>query len=208
MKRIFIDMDGVICDYFSHARKSIERSPRQKYPQSQWGFFLDIPEIENAVKSINHLKNFYDVRILTRPSINNLNCFSEKAKWVLDHLGFEMLEKLIISSDKSIVKGEYLIDDQNNANQDKFEGKWIKFGSSEFPNWNSVIAYFLSEISNEKQNLCENIIGKSRDCLKKIEYEVRIFDDNGSITPLDPIINYNRLNIRIFKDLIDYAYFG
>ena len=61
MKRIFIDMDGVICDYFLHARNSLEKSPRQKYPQSQWGFFLDIPEIENAVKSfynkIEYIRN-------------------------------------------------------------------------------------------------------------------------------------------------------
>lgn len=140
-KRIYVDMDGVLCDFYGSAKKALTETPQQRFPQSQWGFFLKLPEIKNAVESINILKHKYDVWILTRPSSRNVNCYTEKAQWIWDHLGFDMLEKLIISSDKSLVKGDYLIDDQNNANQDKFEGEWIQFGSDKFPDWEHIIKY-------------------------------------------------------------------
>lgn len=138
-------MDGVLCDFYGAARKAIMETPEQKYPQSKWGFFLKLEEIPNAIKSVKELSKKHDVWILTRPSFRNVNCYTEKAQWVWDHLGFEFLEKTIFSPDKSIVIGDYLIDDQNNANQDKFGGKWIKFGSEEFPDWVSVINFFENE---------------------------------------------------------------
>jgi len=142
-KIVYVDMDGVLCDFYGAARREIRENPEQKFPQSRWGFFLTLEEIPNSINSINLLKEKYDVRILTKPSERNLNCFTEKAQWILDHLGFDMVKKLIFSSDKSIVKGDYLIDDQNNANQDKFEGEWIEFNSKKFPDWESVIKYLM-----------------------------------------------------------------
>lgn len=48
-----------------------------------------------------------------------------------------------MSHDKSLLKGDYLIDDGDNANQNKFEGELIKFGSDKFPNWQVVLDYLL-----------------------------------------------------------------
>ena len=142
-KRIYVDMDGVLCDFYGAYKKSIERYPEQKYPQASWGYFLKLEEIKDAVESFKKLQEKYDVWILTRPSFRNVNCFTEKAQWVWDHLGFDVLEKTIMSGDKSLLKGDYLIDDQNGAGQDKFEGEWIHFGSEKFPNWKSVIDYLI-----------------------------------------------------------------
>ena len=202
-------MDGVICDFYGNAKKAIQENPNQKFPQSQWGFFLKLPEVKDSINSINNLKEKYDVWILTRPSARNVNCYTEKAQWIWDHLGFDMLEKLIISSDKSLVKGDYLIDDQNNANQDKFEGEWIKFGSDKFPDWSAVSSYLLNNLELDKQKLCESLIGKKESDLSSIKYETRIFEKNGSILHTREIkIDYNRLNIRISNNIINYAYFG
>lgn len=200
-------MDGVLCDFFSASRKSLRENPDQKFPQSQWGFFLKLNEIENAIQSINILKEKYDVWILTRPSVKNVNCYTEKAQWIWDHLGFDMVQKLIISCDKSLLKGDYLIDDQNNANQDKFEGTWIEFGSSKFPNWDYITKYLLNQLDVDKQKMCEDLVGKHKDYLNKInQYEIRVFGTGTS--KLDTKINFNRLNIRIKNNVIDYAYFG
>jgi hypothetical protein len=207
MKRIYVDMDGVLCDFFSASRKARKENPDQKFPQSQWGFFLKLPEIENAIESVNILKEKYDVWILTRPSIKNVNCFTEKAQWIWDHLGFDMLEKLIISSDKSLLKGDYLIDDQNNANQDKFEGTWIEFGSNKFPDWIYITKYLLNQLDVDKQKFCEYLIGKNKSLLTGYDGDVRMFGSTGSTKP-DLKINFNRLNIRLNGDVIDYAYFG
>lgn len=142
-KRIYIDMDGVLCNCQKAVDEHLFNNPNQKYPQSKWGFFLKLEEMPDAVESFNKLKEKYDVYILTRPSFRNVNSFTEKAQWVWDHLGFEALQHTIMCGDKSLVKGDYLIDDTDRAGQKEFEGEFIKFGSEEYPDWKSVIKYLL-----------------------------------------------------------------
>jgi 5'(3')-deoxyribonucleotidase len=143
MMRVYIDMDGVLCDFYGAVMKHKNQNPKQPYPQSKWGFFLKLEPIDGAIDAVNKLKENYDVWILTRPSFMNINCYSEKAQWVLDHLGYDMLEKTILCGDKSLVKGHYLIDDQGNAGQENFEGEWIHFGTTKYPNWDEVLKYLL-----------------------------------------------------------------
>ena len=38
---------------------------------------------------------------------------------------------------------DFLIDDRPNNGAKNFEGKWIHFGSEDFPDWSSVIKYLL-----------------------------------------------------------------
>lgn len=142
-KIVYVDMDGVLCDFYGAVKKALIQNPKQKYPQSKWGFFLKLEEIEGAIDGFKKLQEKYDVWILTRPSFMNVNCYTEKAQWVWDHLGYDVLEKTIIAGDKSLLIGDYLIDDQNNANQDKFKGEWIHFNSDKFKNWNDVIQYLM-----------------------------------------------------------------
>ena len=136
-------MDGVLCNFFKAALEALRKNPEQKYPHSQWGFFLKLEEIPGAIESVNKLKEKYDVWILTRPSFHNVNCFTEKAQWIWDHLGFDMVKKTIMAGDKSLLKGDYLIDDTNTAGQPDFEGEWIHFGSENFKNWNDVLKYLM-----------------------------------------------------------------
>lgn len=142
-KRIYVDLDGVLCNFYKAAKKALTDNPLQKYPQSQWGFFLKLEEMSGAIESFKKLQEKYDVWILTRPSFRNVNCYTEKAQWVWDHLGYDVLEKTILCGDKSLLKGDYLIDDQINANQELFEGELIRFGSDEFKNWEKVLEYLL-----------------------------------------------------------------
>jgi len=132
-KRLYIDMDGVLCNFKKAFIKERKNNPNQPYPQSKWGFFLNLEEIPNAIRSFKILQEKYDVWILTRPSFNNVNCFSEKAQWVWDHLGYDVLEKTIMSGDKSLLKGDYLIDDMDGNGQSNFEGEWLHFGSKNYP---------------------------------------------------------------------------
>lgn len=146
-KRIFVDMDGVLCDFFGPFLKSREENPGLKYPHSKIGYFKTLEPIPGAIEAFNELKKHYDVWILTRPSFKNIHCFTEKAEWVLEFLGYDVLEKLIICGDKSLLKGDYLIDDNGQHGQRDFEGEWIEFASKEFPDWTSVTDYL---IKNEK----------------------------------------------------------
>ena len=38
-KIVYVDMDGVLCDFADAHRQALERQPEIAYPQSQYGFF-------------------------------------------------------------------------------------------------------------------------------------------------------------------------
>jgi len=145
MTIIYVDMDGVLCDYITAATKAIVNNPAIQFPQSQYGFFTKLDPIQNAIRSYKRLcahLNF-DVYILTKPSYQNPLCYTEKRMWVEKYLGFTAVENLIICGHKNLLIGEYLIDDFiDGAGQDKFLGTHIHFGSSEYPNWYSIMQYF------------------------------------------------------------------
>jgi 5'(3')-deoxyribonucleotidase len=83
-------MDGVLCDFKKLYNSELESNPSQPYPQSQFGFFMNLESIPFAIDSINHLQKHFDVWILTRPSVQNLSCYTEKAQWIRKHLGMDI----------------------------------------------------------------------------------------------------------------------
>lgn len=144
--KIFVDMDNVLCDFVKLYLQWKKEHPEITFPQSQFGFFSNMEPVPGAIEAFKKLEKHFDVYILTRPSIYNLMCYTEKADWVKRHLGFHVLENLIICCDKSMVKGlnGFLIDDDTKAGQLDFEGEHIHFKTDKFPDWPSVIKY-LSE---------------------------------------------------------------
>lgn len=138
-KIILVDMDNVLCDFDKAHKQAILKTSGIKFPQSQYKFFENLEKIENSIESVNLLKTKYKVYILTRPSIQNPLCYTENRNWIEKHLGLDMLNNLIISCDKTMVKGDYLIDDNIQKGIFKPEWKLLKFGTSEYPDWNSII---------------------------------------------------------------------
>jgi 5'-nucleotidase len=143
---LYIDMDDVLCQFSEAQTKALKQNPAIGFPQSQYGFFRKLKPMENAISSVQRLRESkrFEVYILTAPSIRNPLCYSEKREWVENHLGIKMVERLIISPNKGLNKGDYLIDDHTSGRgQEGFEGKLIHFGSDEFPDWKTVIDYFI-----------------------------------------------------------------
>lgn len=138
IKRVYIDMDDVLADFTSAFIK--RKDGTLPYPQSKYGFFLGLEPIKGGLEAVKILRSKYDVWILTRPSIHNPLCYTEKRVWVENHLGMEMVERLILSPDKSLLKGDYLIDDHQHPG---FEGELIQFGYDPYPNWDSVLKYLM-----------------------------------------------------------------
>ncbi|KPA11151.1 5'-nucleotidase [Candidatus Magnetomorum sp. HK-1] len=63
----------------------------------------------------------------------------EKRIWIENYFDYNFTKKLIICSNKGLLKGDLLIDDNiEGRGQESFEGKIIHFGSSDFPDWQSV----------------------------------------------------------------------
>ena len=143
-------MDEVLCDY-SRSFNYIQKTYDVKYPQSLYGFFKKLKPKEDAIESANFLfqQDIFDVYILTAPSVHNPMCYTEKRVWVEDHLGMDFVQKLIISPNKGLNRGDYLIDDHaTGRGQEGFQGKFIHFGQEEFPDWKTVMNFF-----KEKYNL-------------------------------------------------------
>ncbi len=146
-KVVYIDLDDTTCDYTLRKNEFTELFPEVTYPQSTIGFFEDLEPIDYSLCCIAQIIDCgkYDVWIATAPSVKNLHCYSEKAKWVLDYLGEEMQEKMIIINDKSKLKGDFLIDDlEAGKGQENFEGELIVYGSDKWQTWIDITVYLVN----------------------------------------------------------------
>lgn len=143
MKTIYVDMDDVLCAFTKASNEHIRLCPDIKFPQSQYGFFRGLEPIDGGIEFMQRMLRdpCYDIYILTAPSTYNPLCYTEKAEWVKHHLGMAFVERLIISPNKSLLIGDYLIDDHvTGRGQDKFIGELIHF-----KNWNDVNNIFKEE---------------------------------------------------------------
>ena len=139
---IYIEIDDVLCDFSEAYNQALINNPDIKYPQSQYGFFTEIKPKEGAIDATQRIESSKDFEtyILTAPSTRNPLCYTEKRVWIEKWLGYSFVKKLIICSNKGLLKGDILIDDNiSGRGQENFEGRIIHFGSSQFPDWSSVI---------------------------------------------------------------------
>ena len=147
MKRIvYVDMDGVLCDFENAVDRARKTDPDELYPHSAAGFYRSLMPLPGALEAMDRMLSSpdLDLYILTAPSVYNPLCYTEKRLWVEDHLGFEMTKRLIISPDKSLLNGDVLIDDNVNGHgQDRFGGTLVQFGSEVYPNWKSILTSLL-----------------------------------------------------------------
>lgn len=138
--RILVDMDGVIANwgatwddaldsYGEHAA-DIPRTPtrppststraapttrRRSSPRSSTspGFYRHIAPIDGARTALKGLlRAGHDVRIVTSPWVSNPTCASDKLNWVVEHYGSRWAQRVIITTDKTLVRGDILIDDK------------------------------------------------------------------------------------------------
>ncbi len=130
-------MDNTLCNFSKEYYRL--KSDTCYYPQSQYGFFRNLEPMEDAIVSYKTLEEHFDVYILTAPSVHNPLCYTEKREWVEKHLGFDVCKKLIISPNKALFKGDYLIDDNIHEG---FNGEHIHFGT-DFKNWEAVLDYLI-----------------------------------------------------------------
>lgn len=137
----YVDMDDTLCDFAGQAYIDVKLNPAIRYPQATYGFFTKLKPLPDAIESMHELVAMgHDVWILTRPSVLNPLCYTEKRVWVENHLGLDFCHRLILCPDKARVgsEGDILIDDMV---WDYFKGEQIIFGSPEFKNWKSIMEY-------------------------------------------------------------------
>lgn len=134
-KIVYVDLDGVLADYDKAKEGKTEEERRAP------GFFEGLEPINGGLDSFKKLSEHYDMYFLSTAPWSNIHALSEKRVWVEKHLGDYAFKKLILSHNKGLLKGDYLIDDRIANGVDGFEGEHIHFGTPKFPNWESIVDY-------------------------------------------------------------------
>ncbi|WP_164078385.1 5' nucleotidase, NT5C type [Alteromonas facilis] len=157
MKRkltVYVDMDNVLVD-FPSAFPKLPPEILKKYDNrldEVEGIFSLMEPIEGAIDSFNELSTICDTYILSTSPWENPSAWSDKLLWVKKHLGKAAYKRLILSHNKHLNEGDYLIDDRTANGADRFKGTHIHFGKEEFPNWHSVMKH-MRHVANGGLNI-------------------------------------------------------
>jgi 5'(3')-deoxyribonucleotidase len=143
---IYIDRDGVVANF---AKKWTEMYGKEldlyHIPPTPNGFYSDLEVIPNSKNAIKKLSEHFDVYFLSTAEWNNISSWSDKRIWIEKHFGKYAHKRLILSHNKSLHIGKYLIDDRAIDTNLAFTGEFIHFGSAQFPNWSSVVNYIFTK---------------------------------------------------------------
>lgn len=136
---VLVDMDGVMCkwqemydallrQHYPHIPvfpfDQVTRFKTQSFYADEYraeiaemmnmkGFYRNLEPMDGSVQALHMMKEAgIDVFLCTAPYVTNKTCASEKMEWVEEHLGSTWLNRTIITSDKTLVRGDVLIDDK------------------------------------------------------------------------------------------------
>jgi len=130
---VLLDMDGVIVDWdagFREAwgsRSSIDRTvsyymedcvPPAYRDEAlavlhEEGFFLNLPPMKGSIAAAKAMvAKGYRVLFCTSPVQTSQHCAGEKFEWIRKHFGEEWVKRIVLTSDKTPVRGDVLIDDK------------------------------------------------------------------------------------------------
>lgn len=145
-KRLFIDMDGCIVDFVSGIWALNEDAYRfwhGRYDEHPMIFEMMKP-MPGAIGAYKELCKHYDVYTLSTSPWDNPNAASQKIAWMKKYLPEESYKRVILSHNKHLCHGDYLIDDRLVNGAAEFPGEHLHFGKgNRFPDWDSILEYLL-----------------------------------------------------------------
>lgn len=139
MSRILVDLDDTIAEWSGRFDRGLDARPdtdgiRRSRDQtgfslfdghtreqkliirevlSEPNFYAELEPIPGALEAIYQMdEEGHEVFIVTSPWVSNPTCASDKLRWVEKHLGTSWGGRTIITSDKTIVRGDVLFDDK------------------------------------------------------------------------------------------------
>ena len=148
-KVVYIDMDGVLVDLVGEVYKKYVHAlggddfDIGKIVDQDADLFYDAAPIEGAINAFKLLFNDprFEPYFLSTAPWANPESWKAKRVWLDKHVGHTANRRLILSHNKNLLMGDYLIDDRDNNGAAEFKGEHIKFGTKPFETWERVINY-------------------------------------------------------------------
>jgi 5'(3')-deoxyribonucleotidase len=155
---IYIDMDGVLCgdphpskieELCQNNKKLLKRIRRSK---SHWSsipnIFLHLPIKDGAKEAFEFISEHFESYIVSCPTRDNLTSYTHKAEWIKEHLGYDVLDRLVLTRHKDLLKSDdttrretYIIDDRLVKGVTEYGEYHIHFGTERYPNWDAVVNF-------------------------------------------------------------------
>ena len=149
-KKLYVDMDGVLVDFKSGIDRLTEWERREyegRYDDCP-GIFARMEPMPGAVEGFKELAKHYDIYILSTSPWKNPTAPSDKLAWVKKHFGdgpdSPAYKRLILSHNKGLNKGEFIIDDRDKHGVAEFGDGHIHFRTDpRFPDWRTVVEHLI-----------------------------------------------------------------
>ena len=139
-------MDNVLVDFRS-SFKFLDTDIKTKFHgnlDNVPNIFSKMTPLEGAIESYIRLSDKYDTYILSTAPWDNPTAWSDKLKWVKHYIGEKAKKRLILSHNKHLNLGEYLIDDRPKNGASEFKGEWLHFGEDGvYKTWEDIVDYLL-----------------------------------------------------------------
>ena len=143
-KILYVDMDGVLVNFQTGINKLSEEE-KIKYKDQEKNvphIFSKMEPIDGAIEAYIILAEKFDTYILSTAPWNNETALGDKVAWAKKYLGDTIYKRLILSHNKHLNEGHFLIDDRPDKNgAGSFKGELIHFRSQMYPNWKAVLDY-------------------------------------------------------------------
>jgi 5'(3')-deoxyribonucleotidase len=144
MKRILVDMDGVLADVYPRFFELYELETGQKkimddviglkegeaFPELyRWvetpGFFRTIPVMADSQRVLKLLNKTYEILVISMATEFPI-ALTDKQLWINDNFPFISWKQVVFCGNKSIIPADLMIDDHF-KNLDHFKGETIIF---------------------------------------------------------------------------------
>jgi 5'-nucleotidase len=144
MKRILVDMDGVIADVYTRFFELYEKEAGKTktmeeiigYKEAEafsevyrWvetpGFFRTIPVMKDSQRVLKLLNEKYEIIIVSMATEFPYS-LTDKQLWLNDNFPFISWKQVVLCGNKSLIKADLMIDDHF-KNLDNFEGDTIMY---------------------------------------------------------------------------------
>lgn len=158
-KVLYIDMDGVVADFWKAIQINQPKIDDKKYfptyahqenevdsiCERNPHIFKYLSPIDGAIEATKPLFKKFEVYFLSTPMWDVPESYTDKRLWLEKHYGDLAKKRLILTNRKDLAIGDILIDDRLKNGAKEFKGTHIHFGTKSFPDWQAVVKYLKTQ---------------------------------------------------------------